>query len=195
MHHDVMAARLSALADDTDALLEARRKGDRVVLATSGGCVDRSRRKARGGSLAAAVAGVLAAQYSPWGWLLAIGGLLALVVLPGRLRPARLLEIDLGRGLLIPCRHAAGATPDVTSVCLLRGVYETQGWDPRSVVYAVAEDDTATPVLILSGTDEKLAEQACRALGALLDRPATYAGPAGVVKSCYAGPEGFAHPA
>jgi hypothetical protein len=96
-------------------------------------------------------------------------------------------EVDAARRLLVVCQYAAatGTTLRIEQVWEIRGAYETQGWDPRSVLYAVMEDATEVAVLILPGTDEVLAEYACRTLGCLLDRPATYAGPFGGVRACY----------
>jgi hypothetical protein len=161
--------------------------GPRLIYYTGEGYLRRSRLTARVAGAAAIVAGLALTTQSLWGLALAAAGIGLLALAPRLILPARLLELDADGGRLLITQPAAGAG---VSLCLeqitaLRGVYETQGWDPRSVIYARLTNGTEVSILVFPGTDEPLAEYACRSLGLLLDLNATYAGPFGDAKTCY----------
>jgi hypothetical protein len=174
--------------NDPRAWLRAQRDGERLLLLTGARSLRRSRMLARSAGLAGILAGLAFVTVSPWGWMLAALGVLTFFVLPSFVRAVTLLEVDGARELVVVAQRAAGpgALVPIGQIIEIRGVYETQGWDSRSAVYAVLRSGIDAPLLIFSGTDEPLAEYACRTIGALLDRPATYAGPFGGVKTCYA---------
>jgi len=180
--------RLAAAAADPAGPLAIRRVGERLLLETSEASLHRARRQVRAGSLLATASGLIAAALTPWGWLLTAAGLAALWIAPRHQRPRRLLEIDPDRACIRPGPGSGNVEPvPLASVRAIRGAYETQGWDPRSVIWVLGEDGQETPVLALPGTDEALAVEACRLLGLLLDCPATYAGPFGAPTTCHPG--------
>jgi hypothetical protein len=184
--------RFSRIAPEVEterALIHIQREGDRLLFSTGQRYVRQSRLFACVGGVLSVPAGIALAQNTPWGWVLVVLGVLVFALVPRLIRPTRLLEIDGERGQVLVEQGAAGAGTvlDIAQITELRGIYETQGWDPRSVLYAVAADGTQTPILVFQGTDEPLAEYACRTLGMLLNRTATYAGPFGGIKMCYQG--------
>ncbi|MFN3651442.1 MAG: hypothetical protein ACK47B_17845 [Armatimonadota bacterium] len=177
------------------APLLVRDEGLRLVFWTGTAYVRRTRILVRAGGMLALAAGATAgALFSPWGWLAAPVGLLLAALAPGQIRAARLLEIDTAAGRLTPTALAPELSLPLDRAARLRGVYETQGWDPRTVIDLVFADGTTVPVLIFPGTDERLAEYACRTLGQLLGCPATYKGPFGGETSCYTPPPEAHHP-
>jgi hypothetical protein len=177
-------------ADDT--LIQVREEGGRVLLYTGTNPLHRARLLVRGACGLAGLAGLGLAAYSTWALLLAAAGLVSFLVLPGRLRQRRLLELDTARGVLQPQPPDGPAEIPVSAIRALRGAYQTQGWDPWSAVHALLEDGAEVPVLTLPGTDEALAECACRRLGTLLGCPAVYTGSEGRQKTCYTPADGAA---
>lgn len=165
------------------ALLQVRRHGDRVELLSSDQAVRRRRAWIRAGSLAAVVAGAALTAVSGWAWLIALMAAVAFVAVPARIHVTTLLQLDTASGEL--SAPNTGARLPLQQITAIQGIYETYGWDGRSALYAVLADSTRVLILVFSGTNEKLAEAACRILGTLLDCPATYAGPFGGVKTCH----------
>lgn len=190
MMANVVLNRYSGIAPEVEAdgaLMQVQRVGDTLVFSMGQCYVRKSCLQARLAGGAGVVVGLMLAQSSLWGWALAILGLLAFVFLPRLIRPARLLEIDGEQGVVRVVQPAVGAgtVVSIVHIVALNGVYETQGWDPRSVIFALLDDGTTAPLLVLSGTDEALAEYTCRTLGLLLNRTATYIGPFDTTKTCY----------
>ncbi len=190
MQTDDILVRLTQVVSamgDSPALLQIERNGDRLRFLTGTRSLRQSRLLARILGVLGLVAGLALTQISPSGWALAVLGVLTFFIIPGRLRPTRLLEIDAAHGNLLVTQSAAGAggTISLAQIASIRGAYDTQGWDPFSTLYAVLQDGQEVPVLVFRGTNEPLAEYTCRILGFLLDRPATYAGPFGGIKTCY----------
>lgn len=167
--------------------LRIEREGDRLLVTTGDRVVRHSRRLIRAGGALASLAGAALLFYSAWGWALLACGLATLLFAPRFAAYRRLLEIDTADATLIlqPNTGVEGGTLPVAGICALRGVYETKGWDPYSVLYAEQRDGTQIPILLLMGGAETLASHACRTLGSLLDCPATYTGPFGDIKACY----------
>ena len=162
-------------------------EGDRLRLRTSELFVARRRRRFRGMAALAALAGVMLVALSPWFLALVVLGVVGVVVAPRLFATAELLEIDRARGLLVTLQPGADrgrsvAVSDVKAVC---GMYEVFGWDPRSTIYATLANGERAPLLVFAGTDEELAEEACRLLGRYLDAEATYAGPYGAPTVCF----------
>lgn len=180
-------ARIAPEAGADQAPILVRRDGDRLLFFSGARYVARSRLLARMVGVFAVPVGLALTQVTAWGWALAALGLPIFIFAPRLIRAGRLLEIDGERGELIVTQPAAGAgvTVPIAQVTELRGVYETQGWDPRSVLYAALADGTQIAILVFAGTDEALAEYACRTVGLLLNCTAAYAGPFGGVKVCY----------
>ncbi len=175
-------------ADLAQARIQVRREGQRLIFMMGEGYMQRARLTARAAGTAGIVAGLALTKLSLlWGLVLVVSGACLLALEPRLIRQEHLLDLDCEGERLIIKQPAAGAG---TTICIeqiaeLRGVYETQGWDGRSVIYAMLTDGTEAPVLVFPGTDEPLAECACRTLGLLLDLTATYAGPFGGLKTCY----------
>jgi hypothetical protein len=162
-------------------------EGNRSCLRTSEALVARRRRNARILAALCALAGVALAALSPWFLALVALGLLGLAVAPRLFAPVELLEIDRSRDRLVPLQRSVGHGRPVAISGLRKvtGVYEVYGWDPRSTIYAVLANDERIALLAFPGTDEALAEEACRLLGRYLDSEATYAGPYGAPKTCF----------
>lgn len=185
-------SRFSRLEGDIDCRQAARlcvhRDGDRLLFQTGEKSVRKSRLLARLMGAACMAVGIVSTHMTVWGWLLLILGALAFFVLPLLARTAVYLEISAaeepGQIRVFPHVACPGIVLPLTQVSAIRGIYETQGWDPRSVLFAVLADGSEVPLLTLPGTDEALAEHACRTLGLLLDCPSTYTGPFGGVKTC-----------
>jgi len=181
------ALRIDAALKASGARLEVKSHGDRLVLLTGEGTVRRSRNLARLYCAATAAAGIGLVWFSLWALIAIVGGVAAFVMAPRYIRPATLLEIDAARGELVVVQTSVGfgTTLSLNAVRSIRGAYETKGWDGFSVMYAVATDGSETPILMLLGTDERLAELSCRVLGTLLHCPATYVGPFGRFSTCF----------
>lgn len=163
--------------------LEWKGEGDRLYLGISEGEARRALLVARLGAGAVVVLGVALSAVTPWGWLLVAGGLVAGFALPHLFRSEALLLAEPEAGRLTPLQpELAGQTLACTDALEVRGAYETQGWDARSVIRVVLADGTETPVLILPGADERKAEAACRLLAELLACPAVYTGAMGKPK-------------
>jgi hypothetical protein len=182
--------RFACIAPEVEAeqaLIHIQRAGDRLLFSTGQRYIRQTRLFARVVGALGVPAGIALAQSTPWGWALVALGVLVCAFIPRMICPSALLEIDGQRGQVLVAQGSAGAGTvlDIARITELRGSYETQGWDPRSVLYAALEDGTQTPILVFQGTDEPLAEYACRTIGLLLNRTATYAGPFGGVKICY----------
>lgn len=172
---------------NSEALLYITREGDRLLIQTGTRSIRQSRLLTRIGGLVLALAGIALAGVSLWFLALTVVGALVSLLVPGLFRTTTLLIVDAPRGQLVIAQYAAGAGTELpcAQITGIRGVYETQGWDPRSVLYVGQESGVDLPVLIFRGTDEPLAEYACQTLGYLLECPATYAGPFGESKICY----------
>ena len=162
--------------------LAVARDGDRLVLQTGPGAVRQARRRVQTAGAVAALAGLALAWLNPWAPTFTALALLTLVLVHTRLRAVPLVTLDPQQGVLTVCQRAAGAGVSValSEIAAVRGAYETQGWEPRSVIAVECRDAPPVPV-VLPGTDEALAEEACRTLGTLLGCPAAYAGPFGGV--------------
>jgi hypothetical protein len=174
-----------------DLLLQFRRDGDRLLLQTSRRALERSRRRVRAAGATVLVAGLVLTPWAGWAWLplLLIAAALSLFLLlwaPGFVRTTTFVAVDDARGRLIPVGRAAreGRPVPLDRITAIRGAHEVHGWDPRIAVYAVLDDGSEIPALIAPGSDERFAQQACRALGRLLGCPATCAGPFGMVSDC-----------
>lgn len=168
--------------------LEVRADPGRVSLYTGQATVRQSQNYARiVGALAAAV-GIALLWYTMWGAAVIAFGLLAVAVVPRYLRPAELVAIDTVANQLVVVQPivGAGTTVPLDRIQSIRGAYDTKGWDGFSVLYAVEGHGSEVPVMMLLGTDERLAEAACHTLGELLNKPATYSGPFGGFSVCYA---------
>ena len=162
-------------------------EGDFLRIYTGSYYLQRWRWLARTVGLLCIIAGAALVGLSPWTLALAVPGLLILLLVPLYLHPSLLLEIDGARDLLIPVQPTLGTNVPVPLdlVCSIRGAYDTKGWDSFSILYAVLDDGTEIPLMMLLGTDESLVENACRLLGRMLDCPATYTGPFGHTTTCY----------
>jgi hypothetical protein len=180
--------RIAAEINEPTAWMSAQRDGERLLLLTGPRMMRRTRHFGRLAGVVCMIAGAAIATATPWGWPVAAAGVLGFIILPRLVRTTTLLEIDGAREMLIVRMPAAGAgvLVPIAPIAEIRGLYETQGWDSRSAVYAALHGGEVTPLLAFSGTDEHLAEYACRMIGALIDRTATYEGPFGAVKTCYA---------
>jgi hypothetical protein len=188
MTADTILARFAEIAADLEspkAPIQVERDGDRLRARSGLGAVQKTRWLARLVSVACLVIGAGLARFSPWAWALAALGAAGLVLAPRLVRQTELFEIDAAAGVLT----GAEAAIPIARIAAIRGSYTTQGWDPFSAIQAELDDGSQVPVLSLSGTDEAQAEFACRLLGQLLNRPATYAGPFGGVKTCHAPPD------
>ena len=167
--------------------LEVRSEGGRILLYTGEGTVRQSRNYARGVGALAVAGGIALLWFSIWGLIVIAFGLVVVVVVPRTIRATKLVEIDTegNQFIVVQSTVGAGSTLSLERIQSIRGAYDTKGWDGFSVVYAVGDDGSETPILMLLGTDERLAEIACRTLGVLLDRPAAYAGPFGSFSVCF----------
>jgi len=163
------------------------RDGPRIIMRTNERHVRMRQLIARIVAVAAVLAGLAFVPVSLWGIALAMAGFGAFALIPRFVRVSTLLRIDLETGEIVALQRAAspGAPIPIEYVRSIEGVYKIQGWDGDSTIYAVLADGSRTPLLVFSGTNEALAVYACRILGYLLDRPATYTGPFGGVTVCY----------
>lgn len=158
---------------------------DGVVVRPSGRYLRRVRRLVRLGGLVGVAAGLALGSLAPWGWGLAVLGLIAAGLGPRLVRAAPLLRLETSRLVVLQGAAEAGTALPLGEVRGVEGRYEVFGWEPRSALYVCTGDGAAGPILVLAGTDEPLAVFACRTLGALLDVPARYTGPSGAETLCY----------
>jgi hypothetical protein len=160
--------------------LQLNGEGSRVLLELAQASQQRWKwlRPALGFVLVIASAATL--PVTPWAWL-GIGVGLALALLEaGRPPLGTLIRVDLDSLQLTPLQpELAGTCVPISEVREIRGEYETQGWDGRSVYFASMANGADRPILILRGTDDARAEAAGRVLGVLLDCPAHYVGSLG----------------
>lgn len=177
----------TALVSEEKALLQIVREGDTLILQTGERVVRQTRLSVRLRGGIGLLAGLALVYFSLWGWAVSVVGLLYLLIAPRFVTSRRLLQLDTAEGKLIPLQTTGVEVRflSLADICELHGVYETKGWDPYSVLYAQMRDGSRIPFLLLMGSSEKMAEDACRLLGNLLDCPATYTGPFGNMLSCY----------
>jgi hypothetical protein len=178
-----LAARCNGWENSTEnspELLQIVQSGEYIEFSTG----RRYLRRTRAAGFLCAVAGAAWTWFTFWAWPVVILGIVVARYAPNAVRPVCLLRMSTEDGLLAECA-ASGTAVAGRPLIAIRGRYETQGWDPRSVIYALIEEGYEIPILIFGGTDEPLAEYACRALGFLLVVPATYSGTEGVHKSCF----------
>jgi hypothetical protein len=165
-------------------LLSVLREDHSLVIATGDALLRRQRLTARALVALGAVAALATVQFTPLAFVLFLGGIAVAVFLPGLYRHAKLLEIDLAEGCIRHLQASGGRAIPTAAIRSIEGRYETQGWEGRSVIYAIDDAGRETPLFHFSGTDERLSECGCRVVGQLLDLPATYAGPFGTVAVC-----------
>jgi hypothetical protein len=200
LRHDALMLRT---ADFDDAIvqpelinpsgrLDLRRDRERICLFTGARSVRQSQRMARVAGILVMVTGAWYMTVTPWSAALVGLGLIVLIAGPHRIRPEMLLEVDLGADQLVLTQDVvvAGERVEIQGVQAIHGRYATKGWDGYSLIHAVTRDGSELPLVMLRGTDEQLAEEVCRTLGALLGLPASYAGPFGTVRSWEAGSAG-----
>jgi hypothetical protein len=161
--------------------------GDRLRIRTSEAYVARRRRYFRGSMIVCALAGLALVALSPWFLALAAAALAGFAVAPRLFTTKGLLEIDRARACLVPLQASAGRgrSVPVGQLTKVSGVYEVYGWDPRSTIYAILANEQRVPILVFTGTNEALAEEACRLVGELLNSEATYSGPYGAPRVCF----------
>jgi len=163
-------------------------EGDRLRLRTSQSFVARRLLHFRLACAARACVGLALVVYTPWALVLTALGLAGLPLAPRFFKTSDLVDVDRAADRISPLQTLVGVGRAVPAshVRSVRGVYEVYGWDPRSTVYVELEDGERNAVLVFVGTDEELARDACQALGKVLDVEATYAGPYGAPKVCFA---------
>ena len=186
MEAETLLARLAQAIPDLvepGARLQVMRDGETIILQTGANTLQKSRRGIQAGGAALTLAGGALTTWNPWALALVPVGIALAWFGPLCVRAGALLAINAAKEEL--AGPGAMCPIPLSQITAVRGVYETQGWDPRSVLYAVPVSGEPVSAMILPGTDEALAEAACRALGALLDVPASYEGPFGGVKECY----------
>ncbi len=165
---------------DIGGLVEFRRGDRRTVVLTSAAALLRTRRTTQAAGVLVSLAAIVGGWWHPAVWLAAPIGFLVAAYLPGRLRQEMLLLLDSTQGIMRSSQHGTdGQAIPLSEVTCLRGAYETQGWDGRSVVFAVDAEGGQHPILALPGTDEAAAARICALLGALTQKPASYTGPFG----------------
>lgn len=175
-------------------LIEVRRESDRVVIGTGTRYLRSAKATVAASTVLAVVAAVVCGVLVPHWWpAFALVACVPPVVGPTLVRPRRLLEIDPLSGGIIVCQSMADMGEVVTpyDVVAIEGRYETQGWDPRSLICAMCHESHEVKLIVLPGTDEKLAEYLCKLLGYLLDRPSHYEDPQGSIRMCH---EPVTHP-
>jgi hypothetical protein len=167
--------------------IEICREGNRIFLKTSQESVRHSRRNLQIGFLAVAMLFVALAFASPFFLIGAATAIFCLFAVPLVVKTAVLIEIDAGNGEVILRQDAVevGLAIPAARIKTIEGIYETQGWEPRNVIYATLVTGKTLPVMVLSGTDEHFTEDACRVLGVLLCCPATYTGAYSSIKICF----------
>lgn len=172
---------------DRAGSLDIKTAGSQLILYTGQGALQRSRSYALGIGVLTLIAGLALMWFSAWGVTVIAFGLILTTVVPRLIRAAKLLEIDKEQRQLTVVQSVVGVdrTLALDTILGIRGVYETKGWDGYSVMYAVGADHSETPIMVLTGTDERFAETVCRTLGSLLEIPATYAGPFGNFSTCF----------
>lgn len=156
--------------------------GDRIVVSTGKSYTSQRRIAALMTAAGCAAAGVVFAFMVPWASAAAIVGIAGSLIAFKRIRPRPLLEIDSARRIVV---IPDSKTVDGETLIAVAGRYETQGWDPRSVIVGIERDGSERQLAVFTGTDERLAEYACRVLGMLLDVPSTYRGTEGRTVTCY----------
>lgn len=168
------------------ALIQVIHEGECLLLRTGEGATQRSRLLIRSGSALGVLAGLILAFFSPWGWAVSALSVFVFLIAPQFINSYPLLKIDLAGQRLIILQNTEAPVDSVsfTDLRSLQGIYETRGWDPNNVVYARLQEGVDVPLMLLGGS-EKLAAEACRILGNLLDCPATYTGPFGDVLNCH----------
>jgi hypothetical protein len=181
---DAAAARAARSVLASDGLLSVRRENHSLVIATGDALLRRQRLTVRTLGAVGAVAVLVTVQFTPFAFVLFVAGVAVAVLVPGLYRHTKLLDMDLADGCIRTLQASGGRAIPTAAIRSIEGRYETQDWEGRSVIYAVNDTGTETSVLILPGTDERLAECACCVVGRLLDLPATYSGPFGTVKVC-----------
>lgn len=159
----------------------------RVLFRTGERVVARRRLAARVLCVLGGMVGLTLVPMNLWAGALLLLGLAGWFAAPRLIWSRPLVEVDGTHGLLAVRQPEAESGPavEVGQIDRVAGEYEVVGWDSQSAFYAVLADGTRRRILVLSGTDEPLAEYVCRLLGLLLDRPASYAGPFGGVADCY----------
>jgi hypothetical protein len=170
-----------------DERLEVRSAPGRLWIETGRATVRRSQQSACLFGALVAVSGIALLWYSIWGLTVLALGLVTAFMVPRYLRPVRLLEIDTAARQLnvIQSPLGAGASLPLDRIQHIRGEYDTKGWSGFSVLYAVDSEEMETAILVLLGTDDQLAETACKVLSALLTKPSSYSGSFGRATVCF----------
>jgi len=154
-------------------LIEVRQEGSRTVLATGPRYVGRQRLQARLVGAAMVVAGAILTPVFWWAILAAAAGgafiLFASFVIQSR--PLLVIHDDQR---LEPLSPGLAASVRLAQVSRIEGKHELHGWDPQSVIYAVLSDGRREALVIFRGTDDALSIEACRALGAVVRKPAQF---------------------
>jgi len=166
-------------------LLEVEQAGEHVTLRTSAAYAGRLRWSVRtvGALAAAGLIGLVAAGISgglgtvvhslvPAASLLAIAAIAVSVFGPMFIRQRELLTIDVVSGRLRFARGQADIV--VADVASIVGVYETQGWDGRNVLYFVDIAGERRPGIILASNEEAVAQACCEVLTKVLGVPSSY---------------------
>lgn len=168
-----------------DDLVDVARDGDEIVISTGEGFTRRTRRSIRAACMLAAAGGLGLLAVSMWGLALAVLAIVAMYVAPRLIRGSQLLRVN-------PANHTAltlqaGATLksiDLAGVAYIAGMYETQGWDPRIVIYFVRREGGRDEGIIFAGANETAARCCCGVLAQLLGLPATYTNQYDATVSC-----------
>ncbi len=161
--------------------------GDRISFTPDEALLRRAVVNARFAFSALALVSLFVAMWFPVALLLTFIAAFCAWKLPMRIMAHEMVAIDSSRNVILVTQKGInpGTEISVDYIASLRGVYETQGWDSRSVVMAAMSSGGDVPIVFLTGTDEAEAEYVCHALGRILDKPASYTGPFGEKKCCY----------
>ena len=166
-------------------LLALNRDDNRTYLSTGETFRRRQLLQAMAASSLLLIGGAIFTLWSPWALFISAFGAAGLLQLPRMIRTQNLLAIISSEDRLQPLQASAGPPVPVSQITGIRGVHEIQGWDPRSVFYAVLADGSESEVLLFRGTDDALAIEACRLMGMALDRPAEFTNQYGEHTVCW----------
>jgi hypothetical protein len=158
-----------------DGLLDLYRDAGDITVRTGRAVTGRTQRHIVILSVLAMVAGIGLAFVALWALAIFALGIVALLVEPRVVRSTVLLRIDKSSGT-IAFEHGKGPSRNmnVCDIASIAGAYETQGWDPRNVLYVTHSDGEREEAIVFSGNDDKVVECCCRVLAQLLEVSATY---------------------
>jgi|SRR3569833_2929529 len=108
----------------------------------------------------------------PVGIAFAIAAMAAAVAVPKLVQQRELLAIDTDLGKVIFSQ--SNRTIDIADIASIDGVYETQGWDGRNVLYFVDVNRKRLVGVVLASNEELIAQACCEALTRLLNVPSSY---------------------